>query len=553
MSAIFSALNAGRPNVTENGAPCYETTKDTRLDAFSKLVRGLSPTEIEKLFGDIYGQAERAVAKERAAIAADLALLWVSTRAVREGKGERRISHVWFCTLSRKFPQTASALVKLIPHYGCWRDVFDLMVVAGLPVDVREVMLQLVLETLRQEMVKLDDAGCEEFSLCAKWAPRPNSARGALAKEIAKKMFHGTKDAYARYRKLLSAINERISTVEVMMSNKHWAKIVPKGVPARCLTIHRNAFMNETKAKKARRSNDPDRVSCAANFKAAIQTSGNLHGRSQQPHEIVKHFMKHNATEDPILESQWRDTVTRLGEEFPNLGKLMVLADVSGSMVGDPMAVSVTFGILGAALGSEKGSFMTFQTDPQWVQLPDTMNLRQKVRRTMAAPWGGSTDLLKAMTLVLTACVRNKVPNEDVEELRLLVVSDMQFNQTSSNTRGWETTFQSIQRNFRKAGYTYPPVIIFWNVRASKGFVAPADVPGVIQLSGFSPNLLRAVMGGNLDKMRATPGGAPTSLDVMRAALDDDAYAPVRRICADIQEGLMAGYVPPLPAAPTIE
>ena len=54
-------------------------------------------------------------------------------------------------------------------------------------------------------------------------------------------------------------------------------------------------------------------------------------------------------------------------------------------------------------------------------------------------------------------------------------------------------------------------------------------------------------MGGNLDKMRATPGGAPTSLDVMRAALDDDAYAPVRRICAEIQEGLMAGYVPPPP------
>ena len=55
-----------------------------------------------------------------------------------------------------------------------------------------------------------------------------------------------------------------------------------------------------------------------------------------------------------VPESQWADLETRLGQEYPNLGKLVVLSDVSGSMSGTPMEVSVTFGILACPLASAR-------------------------------------------------------------------------------------------------------------------------------------------------------------------------------------------------------
>ena len=47
--AFFSAMNAHNRTTTQNGAPCYDSTKDERLNAFTKLVRCLSDVEIEKL------------------------------------------------------------------------------------------------------------------------------------------------------------------------------------------------------------------------------------------------------------------------------------------------------------------------------------------------------------------------------------------------------------------------------------------------------------------------------------------------------------------------
>ena len=537
---FFAAMTSNN-TTTENGALCYQSTKDARLDAFAKLVRGIVPSEVEKLFNAIYAQAERAAGVNASQIAADLVLLWVSTRAVRDGKGERRISHEWFCHVALRFPKTSRALIDMVPDFGCWRDIFDMMKMQQLPGHAREAMLQLVVQTAESEQAKLQAETFDGLSLFGKWAPRPKSANYSLANEIAARLYPGANDACARYRQLIAELNRRIKTSEVLMSSGRWREIEPARVPARCLTDNRNAFMNLQQDKKTRRSGDPDRIQCAANFTAALDNGKALHGRSQHPHEIVKHFM-HGSPPDRILEGQWADLTTRLGQEYPNLGNLVVLSDVSASMCGTPMEVSVTFGILGATLGRHRGHFMTFESNPRWVHVPGSMSLQEKVAHTMRAPWGGSTDLMKAMELMLTACRDHQVPSSEVAELKLLIVSDMQFNCAVAPATMWETTFEHIQRRFKESGYSQVPLIIFWNVRAASGFAAPADVAGVIQLAGFSPNLLKTVMDGNLDKLSTPLAPAPTSLDVMRAALDDPAYEPVHQLCGQIQEGLMAGY-----------
>ena len=253
---------------------------------------------------------------------------------------------------------------------------------------------------------------------------------------------------------------------------------------------------------------------------------------------------------NPILEAQWGDTVTAMAEKYPGVANsLMVMADVSASMMGTPMEVSVTMALLMTALGGSGGNFMTFDTTPRWVSVSPDMTLREKVRHIMASPWGGSTNVLGAMGLVLDVCKDNKFPEETVASLKLLIVSDMQFNAATTmySASPWATTFEHIQCMFRNAGYSNPPIIVFWNVRATKGFPAPADVPGVIQLSGFSPHLLHVVMDGNLEELKKKTGDTATSLDAMYSALANPAYDRVREACASVQEGRMAGYVPPPP------
>jgi hypothetical protein len=102
--------------------------------------------------------------------------------------------------------------------------------------------------------------------------------------------------------------------------------------------------------------------------------------------------------------------------------------------------------------------------------------------------------------------------------------------QSSSSTHSaWETQLIRIRREFQKAGEQVwgkgkgwkPPRIVIWNVAAQfKDFHATADQEGVVQLSGWSPNILKALQKGGVQVVTPYQG--------MRAILDDDRYDPVR-------------------------
>ena len=102
--------------------------------------------------------------------------------------------------------------------------------------------------------------------------------------------------------------------------------------------------------------------------------------------------------------------------------------------------------------------------------------------------------------------------------------------------------------------------MIFWNLRGdTRDYPASADTPGVDMVSGFSPNLLKLFLQGDLEEMLAEMvlvdeagkevAPAKPKVDPMvtvRKALDDARYTPVRRLCAEVGEGPMAGYVVPM-------
>jgi hypothetical protein len=162
-------------------------------------------------------------------------------------------------------------------------------------------------------------------------------------------------------------------------------------------------------------------------------------------------------------------------------------------MDGTPMEVAIALGILVSELSDHafKNRFITFHESPSWISLEGIGSLKDKVMKTMAAPWGGSTSFNSALEMILEVVIKHRLSPEDIPDL--IVFSDMQFNQAANYS---ETMHDVIKRRFAEAGIAIcgvpyrAPKIIYWNLRGdTTGFPVNAHTPNTQMLSGFSPSL----------------------------------------------------------------
>merc|ERR1712086_348317 len=93
------------------------------------------------------------------------------------------------------------------------------------PTWMQGALVDMVVAQLRED----SEEGCTSPSLCAKWAPRPKSAREQLAHRIAHAMSPEEDNPSGTYRKHIAAVNQRLGTVEVAMSSHAWASIRANG------------------------------------------------------------------------------------------------------------------------------------------------------------------------------------------------------------------------------------------------------------------------------------------------------------------------------------
>ncbi|XWS69209.1 hypothetical protein CRYUN_Cryun04dG0159900 [Craigia yunnanensis] len=173
-------------------------------------------------------------------------------------------------------------------------------------------------------------------------------------------------------------------------------------------------------------------------------------------------------------------------------GKLkncLAICDVSGSMYGTPLDVSVALGLLVSDLSEEpwKGKLITFSQDPQ-LQIIDGDDLRSKIACIEKMDWEMNTDFQKVFDRILEVAKRQNLTEYQMIK-RLFVFSDMEFDQVSANS--WETDYQAITRKFHDSGYSSVPEIVFWNLRNSKSTPVRSHQKGVALVSGFSKNLLK--------------------------------------------------------------
>ncbi|KAK3041338.1 hypothetical protein RJ639_002319 [Escallonia herrerae] len=160
------------------------------------------------------------------------------------------------------------------------------------------------------------------------------------------------------------------------------------------------------------------------------------------PHEIIASLSDPHGARSGEL--QWKRMVDDLAMEG-KLTNCMEICDVSKSMYGTPMELSVALGLLISDLGEGPWK-VTFRANPQFhVIKGDTTPSKTSFRREME--WGANIDLQKDFDCILEVAVRETLC-EDQMIRTLFVFSNMEFDQASSS-KSWEIDYKVIQRNFR--------------------------------------------------------------------------------------------------------
>jgi hypothetical protein len=395
---------------------------------------------------------------------------WV--RDARGGAGEREIFRQILKYLDKHEPSDAARLLMKVPEIGRWDDIF-------------------VVESKQNKhkaFSMLGDALRAKNGLAAKWTPR----KGDLAVEI--RNFFGMSPKF--YRKSLV---EMTKVVETQMCAKDWDEINFSHVPSVAHSRYKKAFFRNTQeyAKYvAELTKDPkDRdVNVKINAGAVF------------PYDVLKgaigsYRSNYNTTELNAMQAQW-DAL----ENFIGDANVLPLVDVSGSMTckaGGPqsksattcldVAVSLGLYVADKNKGKFKDTFLTFSGTPELLHLKG--NIVQKVSQMVSSNWGMNTDLVKAMDKILKTAKEGNVPQEEMPEM-LLIMSDMQFDQCA---RFDDSAMKMIARKFEAAGYELPK-IVFWNLNAADNVPAKYDASGVALVSGFSPAIMAAVLGGDTEQ-----------------------------------------------------
>lgn len=536
--AFVSAMSAQSAMKTGvNGEVVFTETGvgDLRVALFTMLSRDLSDSYIRDQITKIANSDD--VNDE---IIRDMFVMAFQTRDIRGGKGERNLFHTMFLNLYKHWPTQCLRLIPLIPEYGCWRDMWEFI-----ERDSREApeIVKTILSHTRvvfeKDLAHMKEGNPSSMSLLAKWLPREKSKTypytahilATVLFPIPKKTEKSKHYQNMMYRKTIAEMNSALKTVEINMCGGQWAEIVPAHVPGRNFKIHRKAFLNESirrgHAGELRKPNNEDRMECRRHFLEFIQDvkEGNASAKGANvvyPHEIITSILNINnehASEIDMLTAQWN--AIREGMK-QGLRKSVPMCDFSGSMSGLPLLISFALGILISETNhpSFRDHILTFDSTPRWHSFKG-MSLYQKVHSVNGIGEGLSTNFYGACRRILDRMIEHKVPlGEEPEDL--IVLTDMGFDAAAkSGTGKWEGQLEQIRREFKDAGGWNPPRIVIWNLRAEfKDFHAKSDTDGVVMLSGWSPNILKALQTNGVQ--------VKTPIEGMRAALDDARYDAVR-------------------------
>jgi len=253
--------------------------------------------------------------------------------------------------------------------------------------------------------------------------------------------------------------------------------------------------------QKAFQRNDGERYD---EYKSALESGeAKVNAGAVYPYDIIKSMQKGG---DKIVNNKQWESLPNWMEDSEE--RILPVVDVSGSMgvsVGGndnltcmDVAISLGMYISERNEGNFKDAFVTFSSNPTLQYLKGS--LENRLRQLRNADWGMSTDIEAVFKLILNQAKMFNIP-QDKMPTKILILSDMQFNAATNSRWGdvseWNPSAQDmIEALYEEAGYLKPD-IVYWNLNASmSNFPVEFDKMGTALISGFSPSILKSVLGG---------------------------------------------------------
>jgi hypothetical protein len=472
------------------------------------------------------------------------------TRDIVDGKGEYMLAYMMIFAWYQFYPELAIfALQCLVKHgdtnehpYGSWKDMkYFCDFCVDQEVEVSHPLIQAAIRLINDQLRGDCAADTNGVSLAAKWVPREGSSFGWLYQPLATDYFSGyvataknddslekaILKAKTEYRKILSNLNRKIDTLQIKQCDGNWADIQFDKVTSISISKQKKAFLNIKKNGAARCPDNSDRVTCAENFTAHVQASiaggKEIKGQRVSMADFTKQALAlcatRNQVEIDMLNSQWRDSSSLTGD----LGKMIAMVDVSGSMSGDPLYAAVALGIRIAETSAIGKRVMTFSANPTWVNLDGHDDFFSQVEIISKADWGMNTNFHAALNTILDAIIQSQMPPEDVQDMVLVVLSDMQMD--SGDKCDKQVLYDTMKAKYEAAGIRVhgkpykPPHILFWNLRSTSGFPTVSTQANCSMMSGFSPSLLNIFCEQGMSALQAC-----TPWSVLEKSIENKRY-----------------------------
>ena len=475
------------------------------------------------------------------------------TRDIIDGKGEYTLTYMMIHKWFNFYPELAKFALKClvdlgdksVHQYGSWKDIkyfCDYCKEKGESTDhpLIQYAIKLTNEQLSKDFTSLM-SNSSDISLSAKWAPREKSSFRWLYEALATDYYsqymttatneNQSKRAVLKckteYRKLLSILNKKIDTLQIKQCGQEWSTIDFNKVTSISLSRQKQAFLNVKKDRSVRFSESLDRIECAEHFNAHIQKAvrgevemkGKRVGMADFTKQAIELSRGGSQIEKDLLNSQWRDNSTQTGA----LGKMIAMVDVSGSMEGDPMHVAIALGIRIAEKSIIGKRVMTFSARPSWVNLEGYDDFVSQVAVVKRAEWGMNTNFSAALDTILDAIIQNKMAPEDVQDMVLVILSDMQMD--AGDRCDKQALYDTMKAKYEAAGIRVhgapykPPHILFWNLRSTRGFPSLSNQPNASMMSGFSPALLNLFCEQGINALQSC-----TPWSLLERSLENERY-----------------------------
>ena len=524
-------------------------TNEAGVERLQKVLNGLLSSLKHKVY---YGSLpERELSKGYLSL---LYRMIGHTRDIIDGKGEYALTYMMIHTWYQFYPELAKFALKClvdlgdksVHQYGSWKDIkyFCDYCSKDKGESIDHPLIQYAVKLTNEQLSKDYDnyiSNSNDISLTAKWAPREKSSFSWLYEALATDYYSqymitassevkrnkAVLKCKTDYRKLLSTLNKKIDTLQIKQCGQEWSSIDFNKVTSISLSKQKQAFLNVKKDRTVRFPESQDRIECSEHFNAHIQKAvrgevemkGKRVGMADFTKQAIELSRGGSQVEKELLNSQWRDNASQTGA----LGKMIAMVDVSGSMEGDPMHVAIALGIRIAEKSIIGKRVMTFSAKPQWVNLEPYTDFVSQVQVVRQAEWGMNTNFNSALDTILDAIIQNKMAPEDVQDMVLVVLSDMQMDQGDRCDK--QALYDKMEAKYAAAGIRVhgapykPPHILFWNLRSTSGFPSLSNQSNASMMSGFSPALLNLFCEQGIDALQSC-----TPWSILERTLENERY-----------------------------